>query len=205
MKTVVIACVILGCVIAGAVLVRAPRDNQRRQAVREQIANEIETPPAIAEAPATEKLPPTIAPSPQVKAPLPNSPSAPPAAVKPKPLAQNAQGPKQPSFIDPNSNKPIARQALGMVGADPVAEQYWLQAINDPNTSAKEREDLIEDLNEEGFDDPRNLTSDDLPLIESRLAIIEQLGPQATDEVNIRSFAEAYKDLTNMRRRLMRK
>ena len=96
----------------------------------------------------------------------------------------------------------VARYALGFVGADPQAEEVWFEAINDPNMPAKARQDLIEDLNEEGFADPRNITRADLPLILSRIALIEQVGPDAMDEVNARAFAEAYKDLVNMAIRL---
>jgi hypothetical protein len=92
----------------------------------------------------------------------------------------------------------VARVALGFVGQDPEAEDVWVEAINDPALSPKERQDLIEDLNEEGFPDPKNVTPDDLPLIVSRIELIEELGPDAMDEVNADAFAEAYKDLTNM-------
>ena len=60
----------------------------------------------------------------------------------------------------------------------------------------------IEDLNEEGFENPHNPTFDDLPLIENRLAIIETLAPDSMDDVNAAAFAEAYKDLMNMRARV---
>jgi len=93
---------------------------------------------------------------------------------------------------------PLARAALVFVGADPAAEEYWLGAINDPSLPAGERQDLIEDLNEEGFPDPRNVTIEDLPLILSRIELIEQLGPFAMDKVNDDAFQEAYKDLLNM-------
>jgi hypothetical protein len=92
----------------------------------------------------------------------------------------------------------VARVALGFVGQDPEAEDAWVEAINDPALSPKDRQDLIEDLNEEGFADPKNLTVDDLPLILSRIELIEELGPDAMDDVNAAAFAEAYKDLTNM-------
>jgi hypothetical protein len=57
---------------------------------------------------------------------------------------------------------------------------------------------LIEDLNEDGFPDPKNITPDDLPLIMSRIQLVEQLAPAAMDDVNFAAFAEAYKDLVNM-------
>jgi hypothetical protein len=92
----------------------------------------------------------------------------------------------------------VARVALALVGTDPEAEAYWYEAINDPSLSAHEREDLIEDLNEEGLPDPKHPTADDLPLIVSRLMVIEEAGPYAMDKVNADAFQEAYKDLVNL-------
>lgn len=97
---------------------------------------------------------------------------------------------------------PQARQALTLVGADARAEEIWVAAINNPALNAHERQDLIEDLNEEGFADPKHLTPADLPLIENRLRLIERLAPLAMDQVNADAFQEAYKDLTAMRARL---
>jgi len=104
--------------------------------------------------------------------------------------------------LDPAVPVQVARLALGFVGTDPQAEEVWYEAINDPNTPADTRKDLIEDLNEEGFADPRQITEDDLPLIYSRIALIEQVAPDAMDDVNAAAFAEAYKDLVNMVARL---
>ena len=97
---------------------------------------------------------------------------------------------------------PIARAALGWVGADPEAEAYWYGAINDPQLSANERKDLIEDLNEDGLSDPRRPGPEDLPLILSRMMLIEEAAPYAMDQVNADAFQEAYKDLMNMAARL---
>jgi len=92
----------------------------------------------------------------------------------------------------------MAREALAFVGADPMAEAYWYAAINDPGLPPKERQDLIEDLNEDGLSDPKNPGPEDLPLILSRLRLIEQAGPDAMDQVNAAAFQEAYKDLVNL-------
>jgi hypothetical protein len=110
--------------------------------------------------------------------------------------------PKGSAASEVPQDKPIERVALSFVGADPAAEAIWFKAINDPQTSAHDRSDLIEDLNEEGFENPHNPTFDDLPLIENRIAIIETLAPDSMDDVNAAAFAEAYKDLTNMRARV---
>src|SRR5205814_2195668 len=93
---------------------------------------------------------------------------------------------------------PIARIALTLVGADSDAEDYWFAAINDLTLPANERQDLIEDLNEEGLSDPEHPTTEDLPLIFNRLALIETIGPDAADEVNAKAFVEAYNDLLNL-------
>jgi hypothetical protein len=98
----------------------------------------------------------------------------------------------------------VAREALADVGDDPRAEQVWMQAINDPLLTANERQDLIEDLNEDGFADPHHVTVEDLPLIINRISLIERIGPDAMDEVNAAAFSEAYKDLTNMYDKLAR-
>jgi hypothetical protein len=93
---------------------------------------------------------------------------------------------------------PMARLALGMVGSDPDAEDYWVSAINDSSLPAEERKDLIEDLNEDGLSDPHHPTPQDLPIIVSRLRLIERLAPNAMDDVNRDAFAEAYQDLTGL-------
>jgi hypothetical protein len=120
------------------------------------------------------------------------------------PLTDTAAGQPDPANPanavneEPAIPLPVARFALSYVGMDPDADEVWAAAINDPRLPPDARKDLIEDLNEDGFPDPKNLTADDLPLIVSRLALIEELAPDAADEVNAEAFAEAYKDLLNM-------
>jgi hypothetical protein len=96
-----------------------------------------------------------------------------------------------------NLEDPIARIALAYVGNDWDAEAYWAEAIFDPSLPDKEREDLMEDLNEEGFLDPHHPSPDELPLILARLQLIEEIAPTA-DEFMRPHLAEAYKDLVNM-------
>ena len=94
------------------------------------------------------------------------------------------------------------RVALKKVGMDADAQTMWLRAINEPAVPAKERQNLIEDLNEEGFPDPKQLTIDDLPLVVTRLELIERVLPQTTDQTNIAAFKEAQKDLLQMQTKL---
>ena len=131
-----------------------------------------------------------------------------PSAAKPV-----ASAPSEPSSAPrprPGSSKkvitdPAARAALKRVGSDPDAERYWLAAINNPFLPPDERQDLIEDLNEDGLSDPKNPRPNDLPLIETRIRLIEQLMPEALDKVNSEAFKEAHKDLVNMQARLTRR
>jgi hypothetical protein len=112
---------------------------------------------------------------------------------------------EQDSFDeDPQAKERRARAALGMIGHDPDADEVWIRLINDPSLSANARSNLIEDLNEDGLS-YRNLTLDDLPVIEYRLELIEDLLPYAMDEVNEDAFKEARKDLENMVDRLRRR
>lgn len=135
------------------------------------------------------------------------------AAVMPEPMSANAAvsgSTSNPAIQNAPTNSsttraakepledPIARVALTFVGVDPDAEDYWFAAINDLSLPANERQNLIEDLNEEGLSDPKHPTLDDLPLIFNRLALIETIGPDAADEVNADAFNEAYNDLLNL-------
>ena len=69
-------------------------------------------------------------------------------------------------------------------------------------TLADKQRELIEDLNQDGFADPKNLTAADLPIIEKRISLIEEQAPDAMDQANAAAFQEAYKDLLNMRAKI---
>jgi len=163
---------------------------------------------AVAPAASTPAPNPSTSPatSPEIDAPsrAPQQPAAsvtPPervAPASPSPPLNTGAKKQKPPIADP-----IARQALALVGTDDLAEMYWLDAINDPTLGPEERSDLIEDLNQDGFADPKNLGPQDLPLILSRLSLIEQHAPSAMDQVNADAFKEAYKDLLAMHARLM--
>jgi hypothetical protein len=106
-------------------------------------------------------------------------------------------------ITDPGQREPLARLALSYVGADAQANEFYQKAINDLTLTKGHRSNLIEDLNEDGLNF-RNLTARDLPMIENRILLIEQLAPHAADAVNAAAFKEAHKDLINMRERASR-
>jgi hypothetical protein len=119
-------------------------------------------------------------------------------------VALAAQWYDDPRLTDPDRKEPFARLALSFVGADAQADGFYQKAINDMTLSENHRKNLIEDLNQDGFPDTRNLSTRDLPLIQNRIAFIEQQAPLATDPANVAAFKEAYKDLLKMRERASR-
>jgi len=113
-----------------------------------------------------------------------------------------AQAYRDPQLTNSAGKEPLARLALSYVGVDDTANGFYQETINDPLLTRSHRKNLIEDLNQDGFPDPRKLTPQDLPMIENRLRLIEQLAPRAMDEANTAAFQEAYKDLVNMRAKI---
>jgi hypothetical protein len=189
---VALAVVIVGAAAYNAWVVKSPPPAPAIvQAPPPALPPRIESPP----------VPPIVFPIPVPPAPAIAPPPATPDVVAPPPVVRPVPA---PAAIPEVIAEPYARQALAYVGADPEAERVWVQAINDTaNLSPNDRQNLIEDLNETGFDDPNNLTPNDLPLINARLDLIDALYQDAADDTNAAAFDEAYKDLLNMRARLM--
>ena len=104
--------------------------------------------------------------------------------------------------LTPEGKEPLARLALNYVGASHDALQLWQLAIDDPQMPKDARRNLIEDLNQDGFTNPKKPTPADLALIQQRIALIERLLPRTTDPVNVAAFKEAQKDLVAMQARL---
>ncbi len=176
--------IVVGAAIAGIMI--ANRKTER--AIEPVRVNQ----PAKAPAPViAEPTPPAEMSVPETRP----EPQPPKAGVPAK--AQNESAQVAPPANSGELEAPDLRAALSLVGADPVAEQYWKEAIFDPSLSDKDREDLMEDLNEEGLSDPKHPSPEDLPLILNRLAIIEEVAPYA-DEFMLEHLGEAYKDLNNL-------
>jgi hypothetical protein len=97
---------------------------------------------------------------------------------------------------------PLAQIALTYVGKNEQADSLFFKAIDGSTLNRDTRRNLIEDLNQTGFTDPRNISLADLPLIQKRLALIDASLPDTTDPVNAEAFREARKDLLNMEAKL---
>ena len=161
------------------------------------------SPPAASPAPVVvESAPPAEMPAAETMPAAQPLPAAVPAKVKPQQVPNRVAPPAQAGQQNQSIQDPDARVALSYVGADPDAEAYWVDAINNPDLPSDERRELIEDLNQDGFANPKNPGPEDLPVIVNRLQLIEYLAPGAMDQVNADAFAEAYKDLVNMYDRL---
>ncbi|HEV8292758.1 MAG TPA: hypothetical protein VGP94_12580, partial [Tepidisphaeraceae bacterium] len=197
--------VVAGCALAWYLLVdrNPPKPQPQVTQLKGIDAKEKKQPTRVAQSTEEQQARPLPPPMPILK-PRPTTTNLQPLdSPNPKPAPTTPPADVAIDEVDPTPQEPavpvqIARLALGFVGADPQAEEVWYAAINDPNMPPKARQDLIEDLNEDGFADPRHVTEDDLPLIYSRIALIEQVAPDAMDDVNAAAFAEAYKDLVNM-------
>jgi hypothetical protein len=90
---------------------------------------------------------------------------------------------------------PIAREALALAGVDPYAEAYWFDALDNSALSQSERQDLVDDLNEEGLADPKHPTVDDLPLLLARVELLEDAAATYGDRYE---FQEPYDDLAQL-------
>lgn len=106
---------------------------------------------------------------------------------------------RDPRLDDPVFKEELGRYNLNFVGDDPNANEIWASLIYDTSLSESVREDLMENLNENGFSggDGSVATVDDLPLIENRLALLKE-HMSGADEFMLEHLAEAYKDLANM-------
>lgn len=195
--------VAVGCGIAGLWLILRPAQEQMapppfepvRQPEPAQAADEVLPAPTPTVSPTAVKTPAPAPGTPDVGSPAVKPEAAIVAARGPNPALQSARGarPGKEPLQDP-----LAREALALVGSNPSAEEYWYEAINDPSLSAHERQDLIEDLNEDGLSDPKHPVAEDLPMILRRLQLIEASFPYSMDQVNADAFLEAYKDLVNL-------
>jgi hypothetical protein len=189
MKTQKLLVASLAIAIGAAIASMMVAHRKTERAVEPVNAGQPQASPAPEE---TESTPPIKIPAAEIK------PEAPPAAVPAKANPQKiVTQAAPPANANGQLQDPTARVALSLVGADPAAEQYWTAAIFDPSLPDQEREDLMEDLNEDGLSDPQRPGPQDLPLIVNRIRIIEQIAPYA-DDFMLEHLWEADKDLRNM-------
>ena len=198
MSAILLAAAIAGILIAGHWMARTSEPQARQAANPSAAGNEssldIKSPPAPI---APNDLPVVASNLTQTRPVVPVETRSVP--TNPQPSAAQSQDGQSLSYNGYEVEDPAARVALYFVGTgDPEADAYWASAIFDPSLPAEERKDLIEDLNETGMADPQHPSPADLPLILTRIQIIQQLAPYSIDQVDADAFAEAYNDLVGM-------
>ena len=109
-------------------------------------------------------------------------------------IAQVFQDPQ----VDTAKKEPLARFALNYAGANSQATDLWLAAIMDTKLPVDHRRELIEDLNDTGFENLKNLSPRDLDLITNRLDLISRHRSNADHRAITWAFNEAGKDLKNV-------
>src|SRR6185312_13641400 len=130
----------LTVVVLGIGLIVLTRPHNQPQLVSAPVKQQT---PSVAQTPISVEPTPETAPLPQPEfQPTPQPKTVAKARVQNSTPAQNNVNPGKQPLQDPD-----AREALALVGTDPAAEQYWLDAIFDTNLPDGEREDLMEDLN----------------------------------------------------------
>ena len=139
-------------------------------------------------------------PAPQPAIPIAQGPATQPAPKVARATPRRATS-KTPVDAVSQKKETEIRDILDMVGADTGATDTWIKAINDATLASESRKNLIEDLNEAGFADPKNLSESELTLVKSRILLIDGLAPRAMDQTNADAFQEARKDLVDMQKR----
>jgi hypothetical protein len=188
---ILLAAVVAAMVIAGLRLSKHPLSQESKTALKSPATT-------LPQHSVTETPPPIPTPTTETRLILTSTVPTVYGPVTPKPNRPSAAPQNQTAPAGEPHRDLMARAALSLVGTgDPDAEAYWMDAIFDPSLPDQEREDLMEDLNEEGLSDPRHPGPEDLPLIVNRLAIIEEVAPYA-DSFMIEHLGEAYKDLVGL-------
>ncbi len=113
-------------------------------------------------------------------------------------IATVAQLYVDPRITDAQQKEPLARLALNFAGTDEQANALYKLAINDQNLKPDSRRELIEDLNQDGFDNLKSLSDRDVQLVKSRLDLIGKYRQPNDPKMISDAFNEAEKDLKDM-------
>lgn len=184
-KTLVILAVLLvGCVVATYVSskLNAPPQTQQAQSANESNQNELQL---------------TFAP----RLPDPTATSAPGRRIsKPKTPVQPVEQPTETQTTSPNpvQQAALARESLTMVGVSAEANEYWFAAVNNPEVPTIQRQVLIAALSEVGFEDPNNPTEEELPLIMSRITLLQRLAQNPLDQASATAIQATSAALVDM-------
>lgn len=119
-------------------------------------------------------------------------------------LALAAQTYSDKRVADADSKESLGRVALAYVGANDQALPLFHAATMDPALKPDQRRNLVEDLNQDGLNNRRSPTPEDLKVIANRYALTQiylQQDYVQNDKTLNAAFREANKDLGNMLQR----
>lgn len=119
----------------------------------------------------------------------------------PESMALIARSYRDARLSEPGSKEPLARAALAYVGSNEQALDLFHTALLDESLLPDQRRNLVEDLNEDGLNNRRNPTPEDLHIIANRYALTQSYLKQdyvQNDKMLSEAFHEADKDLRNM-------
>ena len=171
---ILLAVLLIGCVVGTYI-------NSKREANAKKTGTQERTTLTTLTQSATGLQYETEPPTNLIYRPKPRPPKPEPEVVEIQPAQQNVQ-----PVIDPQQ----AYIASALVGISEEAFNYWHAAINSFSFSANDRQRLILNLAVAGFDDPP--TEDDLPLILSRIQILQHVSQEPIIEGNGAAIAETY-------------
>jgi hypothetical protein len=121
-----------------------------------------------------------------------------------KSVALAAQTYKDARVTEPDSKESLARLALAYVGANDQAIELFHEAVLDTTLKPDQTRNLIEDLNQDGLSNRKNLSPADLGIIAKRYALTQAYLQQdyvINNKTLNAAFREADKDLANMLQR----
>jgi len=121
-----------------------------------------------------------------------------------KSVALAAQIYKDARVTEPDSKESLARLALAYVGANDQAVELFHDAVLDPTLKPDQTRNLIEDLNQDGLSNRKNLSPADLDIVAKRYTLTQAYLQQdyvINNKTLNAAFREADKDLANMLQR----
>lgn len=86
-----------------------------------------------------------------------------------------------PNLVDEKDKEELMKVAAEYVGTDAQANQFWYDAIMNPDLPEKVREKAIKELGGRGFENRDQPTAGDLELAQARLQLLAALQPELQD------------------------